>query len=290
MRARRALLYTPGDDINKIRKAATLGVDCVCMDMEDGVAVNRKEIARQTTAEALSTLEFNQSERLARINPVGSGLEIDDLNIVLPSKPDGIVIPKVENGVQITWLSDKISAIEEQNGWSVGGIILIAIIETALSIVNLSEIASADSRLEALILGAEDLAADIGAHRSQSGWEVFHSRSAVVTHAAAYGLQAIDMVYIDFNDIEGLQVQARQGVHLGYDGKQIIHPNQVNPVQEAFTPNDKEIAEAQDIIEAFASHQALGKGAFAMDGKMVDAPLIKSAQAVLERARAAGKI
>ena len=290
MRARRALLYTPGDDINKIGKAASLGADCVCMDMEDGVAVNRKEIARQTIAEALRTLEFNQSERLARINPVGSGLELDDLNIVVPAKPDGIVIPKVEDGVQISWVSDQISAIEEQNSWSIGGIILIAIIETALSIVNLKEIAAADSRLEVLIFGAEDFAADIGAYRSQSGWELFHSRSTVVTYAAAYGLQAIDMVYIDFNDIEGLQVQARQGVHLGYQGKQIIHPNQVNPVQEVFTPNDQEILEANSLVEAFTTHQALGKGAFSMDGKMVDAPLIKSAQAILERARAAGKI
>ena len=142
----------------------------------------------------------------------------------------------------------------------------------------------------ALIFGAEDLAASLGAHRSQPGWEIFHARSAVVTHAAAFGLQAIDMVYIDFNDTEGLQVQATQGAHLGYDGKQVIHPNQVDPVQEAFTPSDDEISAAKAIIEAFESHQEKGKGAFALDGKMIDAPLIKSAQAVLERGRVAGKI
>jgi len=289
MRARRAILYTPGDDLKKISKAITLDVDCACLDMEDGVAVNRKEAARQTIAEALRTLDFGRSERLVRINPVGSGLEHDDLITVIPARPDGIVIPKVRDGFQIKWVSEQLSAIEEQNGLPIGGIILIAIIETAIGIVNLREVVAADSRLEALIFGAEDLAADIGAHRSQSGWEVFHSRSAVVTHAAAYGLQAIDMVYIDFKDSEGLQVQATQGAHLGYDGKQIIHPNQVNPVQEAYTPNDVEITQAKTIVKAFAAHQTAGKGAFAMDGKMVDAPLVKSAQAILERARAAGK-
>ena len=290
MRARRAILYTPGDDLNKIRKAITLGVDCECLDMEDGVAVSRKEAARQTIAEALCTLDFGRSERLVRINPVGSGLEQDDLITVIPARPDGVVIPKVRDGFQITWISEQIAAIEEQNNLTIGGIILIAIIETALGIINLREIASANSRLEALIFGAEDLAADIGAHRSQSGWEVFHSRSEVITYAAAYCLQAIDMVYLDFQDSAGLQVQATQGAHLGFDGKQIIHPNQVNPVQEAFTPNDEEISEAKSIVDAFATHQADGKGAFEMDGKMVDAPLVKYAQSVLERARAAGII
>ena len=290
MRARRAVLYTPGDDLKKISKAITLGVDCVCLDMEDGVAASRKEVARQTIAEALCTIDFGGTERLARINPVGSGLEHDDLIAVIPTRPDGIVIPKVRDSLQIKWVSEQLAAIEEQNGLPIGGIILIAIIENAIGIVNLREITSADSRLEALIFGAEDLAADLGAHRSQSGWEVFHSRSEVVTHAAAYGLQAIDMVYIDFNDNEGLQVQATQGAHLGFDGKQIIHPNQVKPVQEAYTPKDEEITEAKSIVETFAAHQAAGKGAFAMDGKMVDAPLVKSAQSILERARAAGKI
>ena len=290
MRARRAILYTPGDDLKKISKAVTLGVDCACLDMEDGVAINRKEVARQTIAKALSTLDFGKAERLVRINPVGSGLESGDLITVIPSRPDGVVIPKVRDGFQIKWVSEQLAAIEEQNNLPIGGIILIALIETAAGIVNLGEIASTDSRLEALIFGAEDLAADIGAHRSQSGWEVFHSRSEVVTHAAAFGLQAIDMVYINFQDSEGLQVQATQGAHLGYDGKQVIHPDQVNPVQEAYTPNDVEITEAKSIVETYAAHQAAGRGAFAMDGKMVDAPLVKSAQSVLERARAAGKI
>jgi citrate lyase beta subunit len=290
MRARRALLYMPGDDLHKIQKATTLDVDCVCMDTEDGVAINRKKTARETIAEALRTIDFGRSERLVRINPVGSAFIDEDLRFVLPAKPDGIVIPKVKDANQISWVSKQISIYEEQNNWPNGSIILIAIIESALGIVNLLEIASSSSRLHALIFGAEDLAADIGAERSRSGWEVFYARSTLVTHAAAYGLQAIDMVNIDFQDIPALQVQATQGVKMGFSGKQVIHPNQVQPVQKAFTPSDEKIKEAQAIVEAFNSHQEEGRGAFAENGKMIDAPLVKSAQALLERARAAGKI
>jgi citrate lyase beta subunit len=290
MRARRALLYMPGDDLHKIQKATTLGVDCICMDIEDGVALNQKAFARETIAHALQTLEFNKSERLVRINPVGSGLETDDLLSVLPSKPDGIVIPKVTNGYQINWADEQISASEKQFDWLIGNIVILALIETAHGIVNLREIATSSTRLEALIFGAEDLAVDVGAQRSKSGWEVFYARSAVVTYAAAYGLQAIDMVNIDLKDLEGLRTQATQGMRLGYEGKQIIHPNHIEPVQKIFTPDQESITRAESIIEAYAIHQEKGQGAFAMDGKMVDAPVMKSAQRTIERARAAGKI
>lgn len=289
MRARRALLYMPGDDLHKIHNATTLDVDCVCMDTEDGVAINHKKIARETIAEALRTIDFGRSERLVRINPVGSVFIEDDLRNIIPARPDGIVIPKVKDADQINWVNDQISRYEEQNNWLIGSIIIIAIIESAIGIVHLPEIATSSSRLEALIFGAEDLAADIGAERSKSGWEVFYARSALVTYAAAYGLQAIDMVNIDFQDIPALRVQATQGVKMGFSGKQVIHPNQVQPVQKAFTPSDEQIRDAQTIVEAFNAHQAEGRGAFAEDGKMIDAPLVKSAQALLERARAAGK-
>ncbi len=290
MRARRALLYTPGDDPHKIRKATTLDVDCICLDIEDGVAINRKETARETIAELLPALEFGRSERLVRINPVGSAFVEDDLQAVLPLKPDGIVIPKVQIGEQIKQVSEQISKIEKQFGWSTGSIILIAIVESALALVNLREIATASNRLDALIFGAEDLAADLGAVRSQSGWEVFYARSAIITHAAAYGLQAIDLVNIDFHDMNRLRIQANIGVKMGYSGKQVIHPDQVQLVQETFTPNEEQIIQAKKLLEDFNLHQEAGRGAYAVNGKMIDAPLIKSAQSILERARVAGKI
>jgi citrate lyase subunit beta-like protein len=290
MRARRALLYMPGDDMHKIQKATTLGVDCICMDMEDGVALKCKQDARTVIAEALQTLDFGHSERLARINPVGSGLEVDDLLTVLPAHPDGVVIPKVEYGEQIQWVGQQISDAEDEYNWPEARIRLLVIVETALGIVNLPQIASASSRLEALIFGAEDFAGDLGATRSQEGWEVFYARSAIVTHAAAFGLQAIDMVYLDLADMQGLRREALQGAAMAFAGKQIIHPNQVDPVQACFTPNDEAIAQALRLLEAFSQRQEEGVGAFSLDGKMIDAPVVKAAQRVLDIARAAGKI
>jgi citrate lyase beta subunit len=280
----------PGDDLRKIRKATTLDVDCVCMDMEDGVALNRKAEARHTIAEALQTLDFGRSERLARINAIGSGLEAEDLAVVLPARPDGIVIPKLESAEQIRRVSQVIADHEAQNGWPVGGICLLVVVETARGIVNLGEITAADPRLQAIIFGAEDFAGDIGATRTADAWEVFFARSAVVTYAAAHDLQAIDMVYIDFNDLAGLRREALQGAGMAFAGKQVIHPNQVAPVQQAFTPSDEAILYAQRVIQAFEENQQAGKGAFALDGKMIDAPILKSAERVIALAKAAGKL
>ncbi|HUV26485.1 MAG TPA: CoA ester lyase [Anaerolineales bacterium] len=290
MRSRRALLYVPGDDLHKIRKATTLDVDCVCMDLEDGVAISRKQSARETISNALRTLDFGRSERLVRVNPVASTLVERDLQEILPAQPDGIVIPKVTHADQIRSISEKISIFEDENNLSVDSIILIALIESAQGVVNLGSISSADPRLEALIFGAEDFAADIGAQRSESGWEVFYARSAVVTHCAAHQLQAIDMVNINFHDLTSLHARSTQGARMGYVGKQVIHPDQVQIVQQAFTPTDEEIQEAQALIANFNQHQAEGRGAFGLDGIMIDAPVVKSAQSILERARAAGVI
>jgi citrate lyase subunit beta-like protein len=214
----------------------------------------------------------------------------DDLEETIVSGVDGIVLPKVSHGEQIQVLSNKISAIEKEHGWKPGSIILIAIIESAQAVINLDSIASSDSRLEALIFGAEDFAADIGAKRTAAGWEVFYARSAVVTHCAAHQLQAIDMVNINFHDDQALRIASEQGSSMGFSGKQIIHPNQVKIVQDAFTPNPEEIEFAVNLIEKFMQYQNQGQGAFSLDGIMVDAPLIKSAEATINRAKAAGRI
>ncbi len=291
MRARRALLYMPGDAKGKIEKAArSLNVDSVCMDLEDGVAANQKEKARETVVRALQALDFGRSEKLVRINRIGSGLEAEDLAAVLPHRPDGIVIPKVEDGGQIDWVSEQIAAVERANGWPGGHIRLIAIVESAIGIVNLRSIAAGHPRLDALVFGAEDFAADLGATRTRAGWEVFYARSAVVTYAAAFGLQAIDMVFVNYKDTVNLKIEALQAAQMGFSGKQIIHPAQIAPVQEAFTPGDEDIEHAQRVLAAFEQAQARGDGAIGLDGVMIDMPLVKAAQNVLERARAAGKL
>ncbi len=288
MPSRRALLYMPGDDRRKIEKALTLGVDCICMDMEDGVAVNRKAEARATIVQALQELDFGKSEKLARINSVGSGWEKEDIAAVLPYRPDGIVLPKCESLEQVQWASDIIAGAEIKHGWPLNSIRMLVGVETAKGILNLKEIAS-HPRLDGIIFGGEDFAASVGATRTPDATELLYARQAVVVACAAFGLQAIDIVTIDFKNPDVVRREAEFGARLGYAGKQVIHPAQVEPAQAAFTPSDAALAQARRIVETFEASQKEGKGAFALDGKMIDMPLLKNAQKVLERARAAGK-
>jgi len=280
----------PGDDRRKIEKSATLGVDCICMDMEDGVAISHKTEARAVVAQAMKDIDFGTSERCIRINSFGSGFEKFDLAAAIATNPDAIVLPKVETAAQVRAISDYIEMYELSSKMNIGSIRMLIGLETAKGILNLKEIAEADKRLDAIIFGAEDYAASIGATRTKEATEVLYARSAVVNVCAANELQAIDMVYIDFRDVEGLRLEAEQGAGLGFSGKQIIHPNQVEAVQEAFTPSAEAIEYAQRVVAAFGSNQKEGKGAFALDGKMIDMPLLKNAQKVLSRAKAAGKI
>ena len=285
MPSRRALLYMPSDNWKMITKSVTLGVDSICMDMEDGTAVSRKAEARATIAKALQELDFGVSEKLARINSVDSGWEKDDLEAVLPYHPDGIVIPKVESFEHVEWASQIIEAAELKYGWPINSICILIGVETAKGIMNLKEIAS-HPRLDAIIFGGEDFAASIGATRTKEAIELLYARQAVVVACAANDLQAIDIVTIDYKDIEALRIESEFGARLGFSGKQIIHPAQVEPVQTAFTPNDEAIAYAKRIVETFEASQKEGKGAYSLDGKMIDMPLLKNARKVLERAKA----
>ncbi len=289
MHSRRALLYMPGDDRRKIEKAATLGVDCICMDMEDGVAMSRKTDARAIIAQAMRELDFGVSERCIRINSIGSGLESYDLIAALATTPDTIVVPKIETAAQVRWVSDHIEAYEISSNREVGSVRLLVGVETAKGIMNLRKIAEADPRLEAIIFGAEDYAASIGIRRTKEASEVLYARQSVVTACGANDLQAIDMVFINFRDSEGLRMEAEQGAGWGFSGKQIIHPNQVPIVQKAFTPSDDEVNYAKKVVETFEASQREGRGAYALDGKMIDMPLLKNARKVLDRAQAAGK-
>lgn len=289
MHSRRALLYMPGDDRRKIEKSTTLGVDSICMDMEDGVAANKKTEARRVIVQAMKELGFGKSERCIRINSIGSGFEKDDLASALATNPDSIVVPKIETPEQVKWVSENIETYELSSKLNIGSIRLLIGVETAKGILNLKGIAAAHKRLEAIIFGGEDFAASIGAVRTKDATELLYARQAVVTACAANDLQAIDIVFIDFKDPEGLRVEAEQGAGFGFSGKQVIHPNQVSVAQEAFTPSESAIEYAKRIVESFESSQKEGKGAYALDGKMIDKPLLKNAQKVLDRAKAAGK-
>jgi citrate lyase beta subunit len=290
MRLRRALLYIPGDSRRKIDKGASLKVDSVVLDLEDGVALNNKAAARQTVATALREVDFGRTERIVRTNAViKDGMYVEDLEQTISAHPDAYLIPKIEAAGQVQEVSARLAQFEQNFGWESNSIGLLAMVETARGVVNLREIAASDTRLQALIFGAEDLAGDMGAIRTPDGWEVFYARGAVVLHAKAFGLQAIDMVYISLSeDQSNLIAEAEQAVYMGYTGKQAIHPRQVEVIQQVFTPTRLQIDHARRLVAAFYAHQADKTGAFDFEGKMVDMPVLRIAEALLERARAAG--
>ena len=284
MRPRRALLYVPGTSMKMMTKAAGLSVDSVCLDLEDAVPLDQKEEARGLVAQALAELDFGHTERCVRINEAGSDLARADLEAVLPLHPDAVILPKVASPDALLWADELLLEAETRHGWPIGGIALIALIETAMGVVRLADIAGATPRLQALAFGAEDLMADVGGKRTPSNREVAYPRSAVAIMAAAFGLQALDQVYVAYKNLEGFRTEAEEAAVLGYQGKQVIHPAQVDIAQDVFTPSDEEIAYAKRVLKAVQEAKAQGKGVFALDGKMVDGPMIKAAQRILARA------
>ncbi len=288
-RARRALLFCPGTERRKIEKAAALDVDAVILDLEDAAALAKKAEARAITVAALAELDFGASERIVRINAVGSGLEEDDVAALLdaPVPPDGVMIPKVESADQLFWVADRLAEIEERHAIAGGRLVILALIETALGVVRLSEIAAAHPRLAALVFGAEDLCGDVGATRTTDGHEVAYAKSALVINAAAHRRQAIDTPFIDLSDVERLTRDTMRSLEMGYTGRLAIHPRQVEPIVRVFTPTDDEIARAERLIREHERHQAEGRGVFELDGKMVDMPMVRAAERVVARAQGA---
>lgn len=287
-RLRRSILYMPGDSLRKITKATQLDVDCVVMDLEDGVAPSNKEEARTVVREAITTLDFGTRERLIRINPLDGPWGQDDLNSTIDLKPDGYVIPKVESAATLQQLDERLTAFEKAQGWAPQSIRLLALIETAKGVIRVAEIAAASPRVDALMFGAEDLAGDVGAQRTPEGLEVLYARSAVVTAAAAFGLMSIDTVFIAYQDHEGLERECRFAKQLGYVGKMAIHPKQVVVMNRVFAPSAEEVDGACRMLQAFQTQQAQGVGAFSFEGKMIDMPMIRGARTVVSRAIAAG--
>ncbi|MCB9639520.1 MAG: CoA ester lyase [Myxococcales bacterium] len=285
---RRSMLFMPGDSLRKIAKAATLEADCIVMDLEDGVALNQKAEARKVIAQAFQEVDFGRREKLIRINPLYTGMTYEDIHATIACQPDGYVIPKVEHPDQLKEIDYILRQLEHQQNYPSQSIGLYAVIESALGIVNVGQIAGATPRLRALMFGAEDLAGDIGAQRTSDGWEVFYARSAVVTAAAAYRLDPIDTVHPDFHDPEGLERECQKARQMGYTGKMAIHPNQVATMNKMFSPSPEEIDRAKRLLQVNQEQQAQGIGAFAFEGKMVDMPMIRHAERILQSAQIAG--
>ncbi|KAG0100511.1 hypothetical protein BGZ93_000066 [Podila epicladia] len=288
-RIRRSIFYVPGSDERKLKSSLSLAADCLVYDLEDGVAHNRKNIAREMVFDALEASEHRKAEKAVRINAVGSGLEFDDLNVVLrSSRLQAIVIPKVQSAKDVQFVSQMVDSvapfITRKN------VRIIASIESALGVMNLKEIATSDPRVDALVFAAEDYCADLGLTRTREGTEMLYGRSAIVTAAHAYGLQAIDLVCMDYKNDDILREECEFGRRMGFLGKQAVHPRQLEIIQRSFLPTDQEIARAADISEGYKEHSKRGVGAFSYNGKVIDLPVVKWAEKILSRARQGGMI
>ncbi|KAM9319989.1 citramalyl-CoA lyase, mitochondrial [Gastrophryne carolinensis] len=292
---RRAVLYIPGNDERKVKKIATLNVDCAVLDCEDGVAVNKKVAARENIVKTLEEFDLGNSEKCVRINSVTSGLAEEDLAVILHSRvlPSCIMLPKVESAEEIRWFTEKF--VHHLKGRNMAQpIYLITFVETAIGLLNFKSVCEEASQrgpqfgiqLDGVVFGAEDFRASIGATNSKDTHDIMYARQKVVVVAKAFGLQAIDLVYIDYKDDEGLRKQSREGASMGFSGKQVIHPSQIPIVQEQFTPSADKIKWAHELISAFQDHQRLGKGAFTFHGSMIDMPLLKQAQNIVTLASA----
>lgn len=271
-------------------KALTLGADTVCFDLEDAVAMVNKDAARDTVLKILQQFPTAPSERCVRINPLQSDMWRHDLIGVMRGKPDAIMVPKAEDPSDVARFCQELAQEEVENGYAPQSTRVLIILETARGVMHATEIGhAAGQRLGCFLFGAEDLAADAGLIRTRENWEVLFPRSRVALAAAALGVTAVDQVFIDFNDSAGCEAEARQARHLGYTGKMAIHPQQLAPIHRAFTPTQHEVERAYRILQAA---QATGGGAFQLDGRMIDAPLVEQARrivAVAQRAAALAK-
>lgn len=288
VRPRRSLLYVPGDSERKLRKVLGLNADCVCLDIEDGVAFSRKEFARKLIPQFLETHKQECKHELAvRVNSYESQLVEEDTKAILNGKilPDCIILPKIESHDEIkrfSHLVSKIRGVEFR-------IPIMILIESPIGLLNLREILTTASQLKTgiqltgVIFGSDDYLARLGAVRTESRNELTYARQHIVTHTAAYGVQAIDIVHIDYKDLDSLRVEAREGVEMGYTGKQIIHPMQIDPVHEIFAPTQQEIDWAKGLVAAFEEHDKSGKGAFTYQGRMIDRPLFLQARNIIAK-------
>jgi citrate lyase subunit beta/citryl-CoA lyase len=277
---RRSLLFSPADKSKLMHKAPDSGADTVVFDLEDAVAPGRKDVARETVHGVLTDPGFDPDcEVCLRINPQPSVAD-SDLDVALSESPriDTVMVPKAESAAGVREMDELV----REHGYELP---IIALCESAAGILHAEEIASTPA-VDAVAFGAEDLSADIGATRTDSGEEVSYARQQVVLAAGAAGIDAIDTVFTDIEATDRLAKETRFAGQLGYDGKMAIHPAQVSVINEAFTPDSEEVEWAERVLTASEAADAEGRGVFRVDDEMIDAPLIARAERIMERYRA----
>lgn len=287
-RLRRTMIYVPGNNPGMIRDAYIYESDCIMFDLEDSVSITEKDSARNLVYEALTNIDYGDKEIVVRINALDSQLGYDDLEAMVRAKPDVIRLPKTECAQDIIDCEREIERIEKEIGLEVGTTKMMAAVETAAGVLNAKEIAAASKRLIGIAIGAEDYVTDLKTNRSPEGIELLFGRSMVLLAARAAGIAAIDTVYSDVNNEEGLIAETKLIKQLGFDGKSVINPRQIKPIHKIYTPTEKEIRRSIDIMNAIEEAHRKGSGVISLNGKMIDKPIVERAKRVLSIAKASG--
>ena len=285
---RRSMLFLPGNAPKMIINGNYLGSDAVIFDLEDAVAPDQKDAARLLVRNVLGALEFDRVETIVRINSIDTPYWQKDLEAIVPQRPNIIMLPKTGTARDVEVVDDYLAALEERLGMEAGTVRLMPLIETALGIENAYFIASARSRVVALFLGAEDLTADLRCKRTKEGREIDYARSRMVNAARAAGVDVYDTPFTDVNDDEGIVADATYAKSLGFTGKASISPRHITAINTVFSPTKADIAYAYEVMDAIAEAKAQGKGAIALRGKMIDAPIVARAQQTIAAAEALG--
>ena len=280
----RSMLFLPGNNPNMLINGNCLGADAVIFDLEDAVAPAEKDAARILVRNTMRYMDFAGCGRIVRINSIDTPYWRKDLDQILPYKPDLILLPKSGSAADVLAADEYMTQLEEKLGFQPNTVGLMPLIETAMGVENSFAIATATKRIKALFLGAEDLTADLRCKRTKEGREIEYARTRLVVAARAAGIDVFDTPFTDVNDDEGIVVDAELAKALGFSGKASISPRHVEVINRVFSPTMAEIDYAYEVIEAIRIAKEQGKGAIALRGKMIDAPIVARAQRTISMA------
>ena len=285
---RRSMLFLPGNNPNMLINGNCLGADAVIFDLEDAVSPDEKDAARILVRNTMRFMDFHGCEIIVRINSIDTPYWQKDIDAILPNQPDLILLPKTGCAEDVLAADAYITQVENALGLENGSVGLMPLIETALGVENAFLIATATKRVKALFLGAEDLTADLQCKRTKEGREIEYARTRLVMAARAAGVEVYDTPFTDVNDDEGIEIDAALAKALGFSGKASISPRHVEVINRTFSPTMAEIDYAYEVMEAIALAKQQGKGAIALRGKMIDAPIVMRAQRTIAMAQALG--
>ncbi|MCF0180862.1 MAG: citrate (pro-3S)-lyase subunit beta [Muribaculaceae bacterium] len=286
-RLRRTMMFVPGNNPGMMADAHIYGPDSIMLDLEDSVTMAEKDAARLLVHHALKTIDYGDTEMVVRINPLNTPYGKKDVEAVIKAGVDVIRMPKTETADEIRELEEEIIKVETELG-CVGRTLIMAAIESTMGVINAYDIATASKRMMGIALGAEDYSANLKTQRTPEGMELLLARQTIVVAARAAGIDALDTVYSNLNDMETFRKEVELIKSLGFDGKSIINPRQIEVVNEVFAPKEKEIQKSLTILAAIKEAEKRGSGVIAVNGKMVDRPVVIRAQRTIDLAVASG--